>query len=116
MRRKRFGLKHLQAKEQIVRSVPMYMNTGKQIREALLATPEAGLASSMRAIVQGWSEDPTPLEVLDLLDRCLESETPACSRLTYLVLELLFGTLCREHRVSPVSVIFAAPWRPQIQA
>jgi hypothetical protein len=75
----------------------------------LLAAPDHHLDESMQPLIQKWSDPPTPIQVLEVLDYCVHSSL--ASGLGMKMLHILYDDVCKANNVTHEDVVKDATWR-----
>lgn len=81
----------------------------KQIIEHLLEAPDHHLDPVMKPYVEKWSDPPTALQVLEVLDLCISDAMASGFIVT--VLQALYDITCKEEKTTHDDVVKLAVWR-----
>jgi hypothetical protein len=81
------------------------------LRTLLLMAPDGQLDKSMLPLIEKWDDEPSPLQVLEVLDKCIYYG--AASGLVIHVLEELLRITMKEHDVTLEQLVPLATWRHQ---
>jgi len=82
-----------------------------KITKMLLTAPDSSLDSTMKPLIQKWSNPPLPLEVLEVLDQCVNGGL--ASGFVVMLLENMFADSCLRSGCTQDSVYGAATWRKE---
>lgn len=81
-----------------------------ELKEMLLQAPDTQLDHSMFPLIEQWSEpNPTALQVLEVLDKCVFSSL--ASRFTISLLQHLFDAALKTEGKTEAEVVQRATWR-----
>lgn len=80
-----------------------------RIVEGLLAAPESQLDPSMKPLIEKWADDPTPIQVLEVLDHCVHGAL--ASGFVIQVLEILLRDALKREGITYEMVVEKATWR-----
>lgn len=80
-----------------------------EIAEVLLTAPDNELDAKMKPLIEKWSESPTPLQVLEVLDYCINGGL--ASSFVVIALQATYDIACREHNTTHEEVVKNATWR-----
>jgi hypothetical protein len=84
----------------------------KEIIDYLLAAPETQLDSRMKPMVEKWSDPPTALQVLEVVDHCINGSL--ASGFVVAMLQALYDIRCKEEKTSHDEVVKLATWRSRL--
>lgn len=82
------------------------------IKQHLLQAPESQLDSSMFALIEGWDDDPTSLQVLEVLDKCVHASL--ASGFVIKLLETLYDTALKREEKTHKDNVPLATWRKEM--
>lgn len=85
------------------------MSKYEELVDLLLQAPDSQLDASMMPLIKKWSDPPTPLQILEVLDNCIHGSL--ASGFTIQVLQIIYDTECKATNVSNEDVIKNATWR-----
>ena len=80
-----------------------------EIIQFLLVAPDTQLDASMKPFIQKWSDPPTALQILEVLDHCVHASL--ASGLVINVLDTLYSIACKDEKISHEEVVKLATWR-----
>lgn len=83
----------------------------KGIVDHLLQAPDSQLDASMFPLIKAWGDPPTPLQVLEVLDKCIFSAL--ASGFVVTLLQIMFDELCKSNNTSLDEVVKGAVWRKE---
>jgi hypothetical protein len=75
----------------------------------LKSAPDSQLDASMRAKVDGWSDPPKAIEVLEVLDLCISASL--ASGFVVAALQAFYDIACKAEGTTHEEVIKGATWR-----
>jgi hypothetical protein len=78
-------------------------------KKILLSAPEHLLDASMKTLVEKWSETPTPIEILEVLDHCVHGALAAGMVVT--MLQIMYKEACDGANTTHEEVVKNAVWR-----
>ncbi|HEY3526080.1 MAG TPA: hypothetical protein VGK47_07780 [Nitrososphaeraceae archaeon] len=78
-------------------------------KKILLSAPEHLLDDSMKTLVEKWSETPTPIEILEVLDHCIHGALAAGMVVT--MLQMMYKESCDKANTTHEEVVKNASWR-----
>jgi hypothetical protein len=81
----------------------------KEVIERLLEAPDTQIDASMKPLLRKWSDPPTPIQILEVLDRCIFSSL--ASGFVIQVLQLLYDGSCTANGTTHEEVVKEAYWR-----
>lgn len=81
----------------------------KEIIEYLLAAPDSQLHAEIKPYVQKWSDPPTALQVLEVLDMVIHMGLG--SGFVVKVLQATYDMRCKDERTTHEEVVKGATWR-----
>lgn len=87
----------------------MQTSASHDLAVILLDAPEDQLDPSMKKIISGWSNPPTAIQILEVLDHCVNSSL--ASGLVITALQTLYNTACVKEGVTHEDMVKLAPWR-----
>ena len=85
----------------------------KEIKNLFMAAPDSQLDASMKPLIAKWSDPPTPLQILEVLDYCIFSALASGFMVTYL--QLLYDTACKDNNTTKEEVAKGAHWRKEME-
>lgn len=84
----------------------------KEIIEHLLKAPDRQLDAQMKPLIEKWSDPPTALQVLEVLDYCIHGSL--ASGFVVSVLQILYDMRCKAEGVTHEQLEPLATWRNQL--
>lgn len=78
-------------------------------KKILLSAPEHLLDASMKPLIEKWSETPTPIEILEVLDHCIHGALAAGMIIT--MLQMMYKEACDAANTPHEEVVKNAVWR-----
>lgn len=81
----------------------------KEIVNTLLEMPDSQIDASMQKLIRSWSEPPKAIEVLEVLDKCINGSLS--SGLVVRVLQMLYDTRCKKEGTTHDECVKKATWR-----
>lgn len=81
----------------------------KEVMNCLLLAPPHELDPAAIEMIKKWSEPPTPLQVLEVLDKCIHNSL--ASQFVITVLRVGYDDLCALCNVKHEDVVKDATWR-----
>jgi hypothetical protein len=84
----------------------------KEIVEHLLKAPDHQLDARMKPLIEKWTEPPTALQVLEVLDCCINGAL--ASGFVVAVLQALYDIRCKEEGTTHEDVVKLAEWRKRL--
>lgn len=75
----------------------------------LLSAPDSQLDASMKPLIEAWSNPPTPLQVLAVLDQCVHSALASSVVIT--LLTIFYQEALQSANTTNEEVIKLAVWR-----
>jgi hypothetical protein len=84
----------------------------KEIVEHLLKAPDRQLDAQMKPLIEKWSDPPTALQVLEVLDYCIHGSL--ASGFVVSVLQILYDMRCKAEGVTHEQLEPQATWRNKL--
>lgn len=81
----------------------------KEIREYLLKAPDTQLDAVVKPYIEKWAEDPTPLQILEVLDLCIHDAL--ASGFVVSTLQAIYDVQCKKSNTTHEEVVKKASWR-----
>lgn len=81
----------------------------KELIEHLLNAPDSQLDAVMKPLIEKWSDPPTPIQVLEVLDHCINGSLS--SGFVVQVLQIMYDIACKASGTTHEDVIKNAAWR-----
>lgn len=75
----------------------------------LLTAPDTQLDASMKPLIEKWSEPPTPIQILEVLDHCIFGAL--ASGVVVTVLQTMYDESLIQANTTHEEVIKKATWR-----
>lgn len=85
------------------------MNPKAGLIKLLLEAPDNQLDKAMKPYIEKWSDPPTPIQVLEVLDLCINGSL--CSGLVVTVLQVTYEGACKDTGTTHEEVVKLATWR-----
>ena len=82
-----------------------------KFKEALLKAPDSQLDSSMFPLIEKWDDEPTPIQILEVLDKCIFASL--ASGFTIVLLENLLDMALKREKTTLEEVVKLATWRTE---
>ncbi len=79
------------------------------LKEMLLHQSEASFDSVLKPIVAEWPDEPTPLQILEVLDKCIHGGL--ASGIVISILQNVYDVECRKRNITHEAVAANATWR-----
>jgi hypothetical protein len=89
------------------------MSPLKQIKDALLKAPDTQLDAGMFPLIERWDDEPTTLQVLEVLDNCVYAGL--ASGFVIVLLENLLDMALTRENTTKEEVVKLATWRESIK-
>ena len=83
------------------------------IKDALLKAPDSQLDAEMFSLIEKWNDEPTSLQVLEVLDRCVYAGL--ASSFVIVLLESILDMAMTLENTTIEEVIKLATWREDIK-
>jgi len=80
-----------------------------RIAENLLTAPDSQLDESMKPLIKKWSNPPTALQILEVLDKCIYASL--ASGFVVTLLQMAYEALCKNENTTHDDVVKLATWR-----
>jgi hypothetical protein len=81
----------------------------KAIVEYLMNAPDTQLDKAMKLLIAKWSDPPTPLQILEVLDHCIYGSL--ASGFVVTLLQTSYDIVCKKDGVTHEDVVKNATWR-----
>lgn len=81
----------------------------KELVAVLLEAPDSQLAAVVKPYIRKWSEPPTALQVLEVVDYCINGALS--SGVVLASLQVLYEQRCKAEGTTHVEVVKLATWR-----
>jgi hypothetical protein len=81
----------------------------KELTDLLLKASVTQLDDQMKPLIEKWSDPPTALQVLEVLDRCVEGAL--ASGFVVAVLQAVYDTRCKADGITHEELVKQATWR-----
>lgn len=78
-------------------------------KKILLTAPDTQLDASMKSLIEEWSDPPTPIQVLEVLDHCIHGAL--ASGMVVTMLQMMYKETCEKANTSHEEVVKSASWR-----
>ncbi len=83
-----------------------------EIKNVLLRAPSNELDPVVHSLIEKWDEQPTSLQVLEVLDKVIHGSL--ASSFTVMVLQTLYGKALANENTTHDEVVKLAVWRDQL--
>ncbi len=80
-----------------------------EIIDYLLQAPDTQLGAGMRPLIEKWSETPTAIQILEVLDHCIHGSL--ASGFVVTLLQTLYDDACKHEGTSHEELLKHATWR-----
>lgn len=84
----------------------------KEIVKHLLEAPDSQLDARMKPLIEKWSDPPTPLQILEVLDHCIHGSL--ASGFVVSLLQMQYGRACEDAKTTHEEVVKGAKWRERL--
>lgn len=81
----------------------------KELRDLLLKSSDSQLDAAMFPLIEKWDDDPTPLQVLEVLDMCINGSL--ASGFVVATLQAVYDIQCKKFNTTHEEVVKQAAWR-----
>lgn len=81
----------------------------KELRDYLLKAPDTQLDAAMKPLIEKWDDEPTPLQVLEVLDHCIHGSL--ASGFVVAALQAVYDVQCKKANTTHEEVVKQATWR-----
>lgn len=81
----------------------------KELREHLLKAPDSQLDAAVKPMIEKWDEEPTPLQILEVLDLVIHDALGSSFMVS--VLQAVYDTQCKAFNTTHEEVAKKATWR-----
>ena len=81
----------------------------KALKEALLKAPDSQLDACMFPLIEKWDDNPTALQILEVLDECIYSAL--ASGFVIVLLETMLDVAIKEENTILDDIVLNAVWR-----
>jgi len=81
----------------------------KKIKEHLLKAPDSQLDASVFPLIEKWDDEPTSLQILEVLDKCIYGSL--ASGFVIVLLENLLDIAMKRENVTLDDIVLYAVWR-----
>ena len=75
----------------------------------LLEAPDSQIDSTIKPLIEKWDEQPTPIQILEVLDHCIHASL--ASGMVVQVLQIIYADACKKNNTSHEEVVKFATWR-----
>lgn len=79
------------------------------MKDILLAAPDSQLDAAMKPLIEKWSDPPTPIQILEVLDHCINGSL--ASGFVVHTLQIVYDMSCKEANTTHEEVVKQATWR-----
>lgn len=84
----------------------------KELAAYLLQAPDSQLDAQMKPLIEKWSDPPTALQVLEVLDYCIHGAL--ASGFVVTALQAVYDIRCKEESTTHDDVAKLATWRAML--
>ena len=91
------------------KSLKYWRKAVKELREYLLKAPDSQLDAAVKPLIEKWDEDPTPLQILEPLDLCINGSL--ASGFVVAALQAVYDVQCKKMNTTHEEVVKQASWR-----
>lgn len=88
------------------------MSEGDTIKSIWKKAPDSSLSNELQSIIDRWNDDPSAIQVLELLDWAIHSG--GANQFTVRVLETMLYARIKEEHTTYADVIARATWRKEM--
>lgn len=81
----------------------------REMIDLLLAAPDSQLDVAMKPLISKWSEPPTAIQVLEVLDHCIHGSLASGFMVRFL--QALYDMACKREQTTHEEVVKGATWR-----
>src|SRR5579885_3852675 len=81
----------------------------KELRDYLLKAPDSQLDAAVKPLIEKWDEEPTPLQILEPLDLCINGSL--ASGFVVATLQAVYDVQCKKFNTTHEEVVKQATWR-----
>jgi hypothetical protein len=81
----------------------------KEIINLLLRAPDTQIDACIKPLISKWSDPPTPIQVLEVLDNCINGGL--ASGFVVTLLQEIYQITCKNNDITHDEVIKQAHWR-----
>lgn len=79
------------------------------LKNMLLHQSEASFDSVLKPIVSKWDDEPTPLQILEILDKCIHGGLASGTVIS--ILQKFYDVECHKNNTTHEEVVKNATWR-----
>lgn len=90
-------------------SLKYWRRAVKELRDHLLEAPDTQLDAAVKPLIKKWDDDPTPLQILEVLDLCIHDAL--ASDFTVTALQAVYDMQCKKFNTTHEEVVKQATWR-----
>lgn len=84
----------------------------KELAAMLLKAPDREIDAQMKPLIEKWSDPPTALQVLEVLDYCIHGAL--ASGFVVAALQVVYDIRCKEENTTHDEVAKLATWRASL--
>lgn len=81
----------------------------KDLIEHLLNAPDEQIDAKMKPLIQKWSDPPTPLQILEVIDHCIHGSL--ASGVIVMGLQIIYENRLKAENTTHEEVVKLATWR-----
>jgi hypothetical protein len=79
------------------------------MKDILLAAPDSQIDAAMKPLIEKWSDPPTPIQILEVLDHCIHGGL--ASGFVVHALQIVYDVACKDANTTHEEVVKQATWR-----
>lgn len=80
-----------------------------ELKELLLTASDSQLDACMHPLIKKWDEPPTPIQILEVLDHCINGAL--ASGFMVAALQAIYDSTCKKNNTTHDEVVKNAVWR-----
>lgn len=80
-----------------------------ELKATLLNAPDKELDASMKPLIEKWSNPPKPIELLEVIDKCIFGSLS--SGFVLRILQVIYDVECANNNTTHEEVVKGATWR-----
>lgn len=84
----------------------------KELRDHLLLAPDSQLDAAMKPYIEKWADEPTPHQILEVLDYCIHDSL--ASGFVVTLLQTMYQMACDRDKTTHEEVVKTATWRDKL--
>jgi len=83
-----------------------------ELAKLLLEAPDSQLDAKMKPLIEKWSNPPTPIQILEVLDYCIHGSL--ASGFMVATLQMVYDNTCKQNETTHEEVVKLATWREKL--